>query len=89
MRTYTIEEASVRSGVSETDILDALRAGELSAYAELEPAFQVPYTTKSVRHRSLLGVSADVFNFISPELLHRWQCGFLSTGFRRSLQALW
>jgi hypothetical protein len=74
MRIYTVEEASEITGVSATDILDAVRTGQLSAYGAMEPSFPVPYTDKRVRHRSYIGISADELDSIHPDLDHRWQC---------------
>lgn len=72
MRIYTVEEAAEITGVSEGDILDAVRTGQLSAYHAMEPSFSVPYTDKSVRHRSYIGISADELDSIHPDLDHRW-----------------
>lgn len=72
MRIYTVEEAAEITGVSETDILDAVRTGQLWAYGAMEPSFPVPYTDKIVRHRSCIGISADELDSIHPDLDHRW-----------------
>ncbi len=73
MRIYTVEEAAEIIGVSQGNILDATRTGELVSYFDTEPSFPVPYTDKSIRHRSLIGISADALDSIHPDLEHRWQ----------------
>lgn len=59
MRIYKIEEAAEITNVSENDIVDAVRMGELSSYVEMEPSFIIPYTAKSIRHRNLMRICAD------------------------------
>lgn len=73
MRIYTVGEAAEIAGVSDGDVLDAVRTGELSCYTDTEPSFPVPYTRKCIRHRSLIGIAGDVLDFIHPDLEHRWQ----------------
>jgi hypothetical protein len=75
VKVYTVEEASRITGVPVVEIVDSVRTGAVRTYvgSTAEPAFPVPFTNASVRHRSLIRITEDELEFIHVDLDHRWQ----------------